>query len=122
MIKSLLLVGIGGFAGSIARYGVYLFMQQRWPVSFPWGTFSANILGCFLIGLLAGWSLKGAIDEPFRLLLIVGFCGGFTTFSTFSMDSLGLLQSGSYGQFFSYALGSLVLGLLATLAGLALVR
>ena len=122
MIKSLMLVGLGGFVGSIARYGVHLFMQQRWPSSFPWGTFSANILGCFLIGLLAGWALKGNLDESFRLLLVVGFCGGFTTFSTFSADSLALLQSGAYGQFLSYALGSLLIGLLATLAGTVLVR
>lgn len=116
-----MLVGLGGLIGSIARYGVHVFLQ-RWPTPFPWATFTVNIIGCFLIGVLAGWTLKGQLDESLRLLLIIGFCGGFTTFSTFSMDSLNLLQTGAYAQFFGYTATSVLLGLLATLGGLLLVR
>ena len=72
MIKSFLFVGLGGLMGSMARYGVHLLLQ-RWSTSFPWGTFSANLLGCLLIGMVMGWFLKGSLDDGIRLLVVVGF-------------------------------------------------
>ena len=124
MLKALLLVGLGGFAGSAGRYAVHLLVGERWSLIFPWGTFLVNILGCLLIGLLLGAMGRGTalMDQTVKLLLVTGFCGGFTTFSAFSMDGIHMLQQGHSLQFFIYTLGSVVLGLGATLLGLVLTR
>lgn len=123
-MKALLLVGLGGFGGSALRYlfGIWLLrLSTAWAL--PVGTFAVNILGSFLIGLLYGLSAKDDYLTPsFRLLLITGFCGGFTTFSTFSYENLSLLQQGQTLQFSLYALGSLLTGLAAVALGLFLVK
>ncbi len=122
MLQSLIYVGIGGFVGSVARYGLHLIVGSRWPSAFPWGTFTVNVVGCLLIGLLIGFSFKeGILNDTLKLLLITGFCGGFTTFSTFSLDGLNLLQSGAIWYFLGYTIGSVVLGLAATFIGYQLV-
>ncbi len=85
---------------------------------FPFGTFVVNITGCFLIGVFYAFAEKGNIgSSELRLLLMTGICGGYTTFSTFSLDNMILLKSGNYLYFFLYAIGSLVIGLLATYLG-----
>lgn len=124
MFKSLIYVGVGGFVGSVARYALHLLIGHRWQVVFPWSTFVVNITGCLIIGLLMGWFVKGDLLEytSWKLLLITGFCGGYTTFSTFGMDGINLLQQGQTGHFFSYTVGSVLLGLAATYAGFQLVR
>lgn len=119
-MKALLLVGLGGFAGSALRYLTGLLVLKVLPMGgFPLGTFTVNILGSFLIGFIYALSAKENLVGPSgKLLLATGFCGGFTTFSTFSFENLNLLQSGQYGTFSLYALSSFVLGLLAVGFGL----
>lgn len=113
MIKDLLLVGIGSGIGGICRYLISLFMGQSY-CGFPWGTFVVNIIGCLLIGILWGLTSRFQNLSPaFSLLFMVGFCGGFTTFSTFSKEGLTMLQADNYILFTLYALGSVVLGIMA---------
>lgn len=119
----LLIVGLGGGLGSIARYVSQRAVAMYLPVSFPYGTFFINILGSFLIGIIFGISEKSNILSPeIRLFLTVGFCGGFTTFSTFSLDSLWLIRDAQYLNFGLYATLSVILGLAATFAGIAIVK
>jgi len=121
-MKDLMLVGVGSLFGGIARYLVSLAMRGVGG-AFPWGTLTANIAGCLLIGLL--WGLFNRcpnLSPSLNLLLMVGFCGGFTTFSTFSRESLALLEAGNYLSFVLYAFGSLGLGLLAVALGFAITK
>lgn len=114
MIKSLLLVGIGGGLGSICRYFAGTLIQQKSTSTFPIGTLTINILGSLLIGLLIGIVGKNfSYSMDIKLLLITGFCGGFTTFSTFSAENFQLLQNGQYSWAFIYTLTSITLGILA---------
>ncbi len=97
-MKQLLLIALGGGTGSVLRYLVSLWMARCCPSPFPVGTFAVNMLGCFLMGLLLGLADRHAVfNEELRSLLIIGFCGGFTTFSTFSAENVNLFGSGSYG-------------------------
>ena len=116
----ILLVGIGGFAGSVFRYTLSLWMSDRVASSssFPLGTFTVNVIGCFIIGLLAGLLfISGEISEKARLFVVVGFLGGFTTFSAFSFESLNLLRSGHSITALTYMLLTLVITLLVTCLG-----
>lgn len=123
MIRNIALVGIGGMAGSIARYIVSVFFANRLPPGFPYGTFVVNIVGCFLIGVILGIVGRvGALTAELRLLLATGFCGGFTTFSSFADEIIELVEAGRAVHAVSYILSSFLLGLLATVAGLALTR
>jgi CrcB protein len=123
MDRSFLLVGIGGFAGSVLRYWLSLFVGQHVISAFPFGTFIVNVIGCFLIGLLVGLSDRGSLISPdARLFLATGFCGGFTTFSTFSHESMALLKDGEL-LFLAANVGlSVAAGFLATYLGTVLVR
>jgi fluoride exporter len=123
MVKSLLIVGFGGGIGSMARYLCQKYLYQWHPSPFPWGTFLVNILGCFLIGLFYGLSEKGNLLSPeWRLLLVTGFCGGYTTFSTFAYENIALLKSNDFLYFGLYSIGSLVLGITATFLGMAIYK
>ena len=94
-MKQLLLVGVGGFIGSIARYGVSKLNLYIHFLSIPIGTLTVNIVGSFIIGIITGIAAKGEfISVNMRLFLMVGICGGFTTFSSFSNENLTLLQNG----------------------------
>lgn len=108
-MKDLLMVGIGGFAGSIFRYKIGALVSAKITSKFPWGTFCVNLLGAFLIGLLIASALKN--QQAAMLLLVTGFCGGFTTFSTFALENLRLLQSGQWSVLLAYLLLSLVGGI-----------
>ena len=120
MWKDILLVGIGSLVGGVVRYLMSLLMKIAGG-GFPWGTFTVNILGCLLIGLLWGWGSR-SLSPQLMLLLSVGLCGGFTTFSTFSRESLYLLQGGSYLMFALYVAGSVILGIGATALGWQLTK
>lgn len=121
-MKSLFLVGIGGFIGSILRYSASMLIGKIGE--FPLSTFVVNIVGCFMIGLLYGLAAKYEwfSSADMRLLLVVGLCGGFTTFSTFSFESLTLLQQSQYLTFFLYIFGSVAMGILATIFGVFLTK
>ena len=123
MDRSFLLVGIGGFVGSVLRYWLSLFIGQHLVSTFPFGTFVVNVIGCFLIGLLAGLSDRGSLISPeVRLLLTTGFCGGFTTFSTFSYESMSLLKDGELMFLAANVALSVAAGFLATYLGTLLIR
>ena len=118
MTKILIAIFLGGGTGSVLRYFVQVALQERiTSYCFPWATFIVNILGSFLIGLFYALSARFNLSTEIRLLLTVGLCGGFTTFSTFSNDGMILIKQGFYGMFFLYTLLSVALGLIATLTG-----
>ena len=117
-MKQILLVFIGGGIGSATRFGIGRLLKNTIG-TFPIGTFFVNIVGCLLIGVLMGWGLKNQnINENQTLLLITGFCGGFTTFSAFAAENQFFLKNGEFTQFLTYTLASLILGILAVIFGL----
>jgi crcB protein len=117
-MKEFIYIFLGGGLGSIARYSIHLLINGRDIVcGFPWATFTVNILGSFLIGIFYTLSVRFNLSNEVRLLLTVGFCGGFTTFSTFAKENLQLLKSGLYTYFILYTALSIILGILAALAG-----
>lgn len=116
MLKDLLAVFVGGGLGSAARYVLGLCLPAP-AGTFPWPTFAANVCGCFLIGLFASLSAGWAWPVRVRLGLTVGLCGGFTTFSTFSRESLSLLQGGHPRLAAAYVVASLGIGLVAVALG-----
>ena len=123
MIKNILLVGFGGGIGSIARYCCQKLVAVYNHSHFPWGTFAVNVVGCLLIGLFWGLSIKSFSDnETWKLLLMTGLCGGFTTFSAFTLEGIGLLRGNHTGLFFLYVGGSVIVGLLATFIGMEISR
>ena len=117
-----LYVGVGGLIGSIARYSVGDWLAARLGPAFPYGTFFVNVTGSFVLGLLVG--LVGSRDDAqaWRLFLGVGFCGGYTTFSTYALDTVRLIDDGSLVAALGYFVGGPILGLAAALAGIALAR
>jgi CrcB protein len=123
MINNFLLVGLGGGIGSIARYLCQRWFNENYPHPFPWGTFTVNLTGCFLIGIIYAASEKAAVLSPqTRLLLITGFCGGFTTFSTFAFENMNLLRAGDGIYFLIYIIASVVLGIAAVFGGIAIMK
>ena len=119
---SLFLIGTGGLLGSVLRFVVGVGVARVLPGSFPFGTFAVNLLGCLLIGILYGLFSRELLTDQGSKLWIIGFCGGFTTFSCFSYDGLRLLQQEAWGAYALYTGGSVVLGLMATFLGWMLVR
>ena len=116
MIRNILLVALGGAVGSVGRYLV----SKNLEGSFPWGTLTVNIVGSLLIGFLTGLVAKGTVSPEMKLLLVTGFCGGFTTFSTFSNESFQMLKVGDALLAALYIGGSVSLGILAVFLGMAL--
>jgi len=119
MFKEFLIVGAGSFMGGGLRYvvGRLCTMWMAW-LAFPLGTFLVNVLGCLLIGILSGlqWT-QGIMNDTTKLLLITGFCGGFTTFSTFMNENTALLKDGNITMVALYTLASLVVGFLCVILG-----
>lgn len=125
MIKNILLAGVGGGIGSMARYLCQKWLIGHYPGSFPWGTFAVNATGCLLIGIFWGLSFRSAAGitaTEWKLFLMTGLCGGFTTFSAFTLEGIGLMKEQRFGLFFSYVIGSVVLGLAATWVGMKISR
>lgn len=118
-MKELLLVSIGSFFGGGLRYIVSKAVQSCTLIAFPFGTLAVNVLGCLVIGFLSGlnWNGGGLMSPSTRLLLTTGFCGGFTTFSTFMNEASSLMKEEHYAYMILYLFGSLALGLIAVLAG-----
>jgi CrcB protein len=117
-----LYIALGGAAGSLLRYSLGGAVQRVSAGGFPIGTLFVNVSGCFIIGVLVRQFMNMQLSPELRALLIVGFCGGFTTFSTFSAETVGLVEGGEYSRAVSYVLLSLGLCLTATLAGMTTMR
>jgi fluoride exporter len=121
LLKEILLVGLGGFIGSISRYLCHKLLKNVALSEFPLGTFTVNLTGCFLIGLFFGFAGKHEdFNQNFRLLMMTGFCGGFTTFSAFTLEGMQLLTQQRFLIFTLYFVASVMLGLIATFLGFRL--
>lgn len=120
MIRNILLVALGGALGSVFRYAASLLIHARY---FPWPTLAVNIIGSFIIGLILAYSIR---EESFlynwKLFLATGICGGFTTFSAFSLENMELLQNGKYLYVILYITASIVFGIAAAWGGYRLVQ
>ena len=123
MSRIFLLIGFGGFIGNICRYYSQQFVAKYFLSTFPYGTLVVNIVGCFLVGLVLGFADKGNVLSPeWRMFLATGFCGGFTTFSTFSYESTQLINNGEYFYLALYISASVLIGVLATFAGITITK
>ncbi|TAK39652.1 MAG: fluoride efflux transporter CrcB [Saprospiraceae bacterium] len=123
MFRSLIIIGIGGFTGSIGRYLLSNFVNNFISSAFPYGTFAVNLAGCFFIGVIYALFDRGNILTPeWRLFLATGFCGGFTTFSTFSYESIKLAEGGEFFNLSMNIAASVILGFAATYFGMVIIK
>jgi fluoride exporter len=123
-MQAFLLVGLGGALGAVARYGVSVVVGHFWRTQFPVATMLINVSGSFAMGLLVGWLVRALPpgQSEIRLFVAVGILGGFTTFSAFSLDVMTLIERGDVIPAVIYALGSVLLSVLALLLGLMIFR
>jgi CrcB protein len=121
-MKIILAIGAGSFIGGISRYLVSQVIQSKFFTTFPFGTFGVNLLGCFFIGLVFGLAERGALTQEWRLFLATGILGGFTTFSAFSNETVGMLRDGQFFHAAAYVSASVVLGLAATFLGIIFIK
>jgi CrcB protein len=121
-MKLFIAIGAGSFLGGILRYFFSQSMQTRMPYTFPVGTLGVNIIGCLFIGLLFGLSERSTLGQEWRIFLATGLCGGFTTFSAFSVETFALMRDGQYSIALGYVSASIVLGLIATFLGFTLIK
>ena len=122
-VKPFVWLFIGGGLGSLGRYFLTLVMANAFGTSLPWGTLTANILGCLLIGMVYAWFAHiMTVDASLRLFLITGCLGGFTTFSAFGLETWMMIDEGAYAAAAMYSLGSVAIGLLAVMSGIWLFR
>jgi CrcB protein len=118
-LETILFIGAGGFLGAIARYLVSLWAAERFGVTFPWGTLIANVSGGLLLAAFATWFTRQADIQPaLRLFLAVGFCGAYTTFSTYALDTITMAQTGQWSASLANLLVNNALCFIAVLAGL----
>lgn len=121
-MKTALLIGLGSFIGGTSRYLLSKIIQTQFATVFPFGTFAVNVVGCFLIGLIFGWSSKNYLEPDWQLFLTTGVLGGFTTFSAFSMETITMMNAGQTTSAIFYVVLSVAVGLAGTIAGYALMR
>ena len=121
-MKIILAIGLGSCLGGISRYFLSQLVQGKFLSTFPYGTLFVNILGCFLIGIIFGLSERGNFTMLWRLFLVTGFLGGFTTFSSFSNETVALLRDGQIWHAFIYVGLSLFICLAATFSGISLIK
>ncbi len=123
MLRTILLVGTGGFIGSVMRYLVQIFVERGQSSTFPYGTLAANVAGSFIIGIIYALSEEGdLLNAEWRMFLAVGICGGFTTFSSFAYNNFTMLREQSFLQLLLNVGGSIFLGILAVYLGVVLIR
>jgi CrcB protein len=123
MIRNLLIIALGGGIGSMARYLLSVFVQNKFDIFFPFGTLTVNVVGSFILGMLMGMADRGSlISQEWKLFLAVGLCGGFTTFSTFASENLALLRDGEYLYAIGYMGLSVFLGITLVYFGFAITR
>ena len=122
MMRDIFLVALGGAAGSAARYVVSRYVGATVVSAFPWPTFAVNVIGCLIIGMLSALVSSGTLTPPMKLLLVTGFCGGFTTFSTFAGENLSLMRAGSMLLAALYVGLSVACGIIAAYVGMRIVR
>jgi CrcB protein len=104
------LIAVGGAIGSVCRYALGTLVQRASHSGFPFGTLVINVIGCIIVGALTAWLMNAQTHPLIRPALVVGFCGGFTTFSTFSIETVGLMRGGELRTAVTYVILSLVLG------------
>ncbi len=121
-MKIILAVGIGSSIGGIFRYLLSQLIQSKFPSAFPFGTLTVNIIGCLVIGIVFGINERSLMPVEWRIFLITGLLGGFTTFSSFSNETIILIRYEQYWLAFGYVATSVIIGLLATFAGISLIR
>ncbi|OFX49888.1 MAG: hypothetical protein A2046_16240 [Bacteroidetes bacterium GWA2_30_7] len=121
-MKLIIAIGAGSFIGGVLRYLISQFIQAKFFSTFPIGTLSVNIIGCFVIGLIYGISDRGNMTQDWRLFLATGLMGGFTTFSAFSIETVNMLRDGQLWYVTTYICSSIVLGLLATFIGISIIK
>ena len=116
-MRNIIIIGLGGFLGALARYGAALWIGQRWGRTFPLGTFAVNVSGCFLIGLMMTlFTERYVVNPQWRLFLVVGFLGAYTTFSTFEFETGALIRDSEW----LYAFANVMLSVAAGFAALKL--
>lgn len=122
-MRILLLVGLGGGIGSVFRYLTSVVVNRHFQTIFPWATLIANVLGCLIIGLLLGFIERYQLTNPgLKYFFITGFCGGYTTFSSFASENMSLFQSQNTGIAFLYIAASILTGLFAVWLGLTIAK
>lgn len=122
MLRTVLLVGTGGFIGSAMRYLLQVFVEKGMGSTFPLGTLIANIAGSFLIGIVFALAEKQVMSAEWRLFMSVGICGGFTTFSAFAFNNFNMIKEHTWNQLMLNVGGNLILGVFAVYLGIILVR
>jgi fluoride exporter len=121
-MKILMAIGAGSFMGGMLRYLIAEFVQTRYLTNFPIGTLTVNIIGCFIIGIVFGLADKGNVTQEWRLFLVTGLLGGFTTFSAFSIETIGMLRDGQFWSATAYISVSVILGLFVTFIGISIIK
>lgn len=122
MFRTIIIVGTGGFIGSVMRYLLQVFIENKLLSTFPLATMIANITGSFIIGVVFALAEKSLMNSDWRIFMSVGICGGFTTFSAFAFNNFNMIKEHTWNQLLLNIGGTMILGILAVYLGIILVR